>query len=141
MTLNKLTKTLCIYLSLAGIPVACTTTITRTKDPVFHSGMDSIQIDLAKMVTYENINLNGKEISTNGKVATELEVDILNGKGIPADDNEMKKLGKSIAAELKKALKDKNEYDTYKVLFVTRETSGGVIRRTWKGSAFKSEEL
>jgi hypothetical protein len=141
MTLSKFNKAVCIYLFLVMAIVACTTTVTKTKNPVFLLEMDSIQTDLAKIVTCENINLDGEEVNTNGRVTTALEVDILNGKNIPGNDSEMKALGKSIASDLKRALKDKNEYDTYKVLFITKETTGDVTRRNWIGSVFKSEEL
>ena len=50
-------------------------------------------------------------------------------------------LGKQIAIEIKQSLQDKNEYNTYKVLFITKKENDGVTQRTWKGKIFKSEEL
>ena len=120
--------------------MACNLTVTKTKNPVFLGGMDNIQIDMNKILTFEHVSLVGKETDKNGKLSSELEVDIINGKNIPVDDNEMKKLGNSIASSLKNALKDRNEYDTYKVLFVSQEVSNGVTKRDWKGFVFKAEE-
>jgi hypothetical protein len=132
---------ICIgFLSMA-FAMACTLTVSKTKPPVFLAGMDSIQIDMNKMLSFQHISLVGRETDKNGKLSSELEVDIINGKNIPADENERKKLGNSIAAALMNALKDKNEYDSYKVLFVTLEIAGGVTKRDWKGYVFKTEEL
>jgi hypothetical protein len=141
MNVRGIDKMMSICLLLTLLFIGCTTTITKSKNPLFIPGTDSIQSQLARLVSCENINLDGKETTTNGKRNTELEVDILNGQHIPADDIQMKALGKSIAVVLKQALQDKNEYDTYKVLFVTREKSGGIIKRNWRGDVFKSEEL
>jgi hypothetical protein len=132
---------ICICLFLVGFAVACTMTVTKTKNPIFLVGMDSIRIDMNKILAFEHIGLVGRETDKNGKLSSELEVDIINGKNIPGDDSAMRILGNSIASDLKKALKDKNEYDTYKVLFVIQEMANGTTKRSWKGDVFKSEEL
>lgn len=121
--------------------ISCTTTITKTKSPAFNKSMDSLQSDLNKLVPCQGINIDGKEIIINGKPAAELEIDITNGQNIPADENQMNNLGKQIASKIKEALQDKEEYQTYKVLFITKTEKGGVTSRTWKGKVFKSEEL
>jgi hypothetical protein len=96
---------------------------------------------LHKIVQCENIGVYGREITTNGKSSSELEISIINGKNIPADDTEMKALGKTIATDIKKSLKDQNEYNEYTVLFVTQVKDGVETKRTWRGNNFKSEEL
>ncbi|HEY4206249.1 MAG TPA: hypothetical protein VGM31_05545 [Puia sp.] len=53
----------------------------------------------------------------------------------------MKALAHSIGFEVKRYLKDKNEFDNYSVLFVKLEQSSAVTKRTWKGYKFKSTEL
>ena len=86
-------------------------------------------------------DLDGKEITSNEKVSSELEIDITNGQNIPTDEKQMNDLGKQIAVVVKQALQDKSEYNTYNVLFVTKKEDAGVTQRTWKGKVFKSEEL
>jgi hypothetical protein len=120
---------------------SCTTTITKSKSPLFAVQTDTLTLGLNKMVTCENINLDGREITTNGKPASELEVDIMNGKNIPADNDQMRVLAKRIADYLKRALRDPREYDSYKVLFVTKTMTNGVTTRSWVGVAFKLNEL
>ena len=79
---------------------------------------EQLQKELNQLVSCENINLDGKETKTNGVINSELEIDIVNGKDIPADDDQMISLGKLIASDLKRSLKDQTQYNTYKVLFV-----------------------
>lgn len=121
--------------------VSCTITSTKEKKPILSETGDSIQESLAKIVKSENINIDGAEISTNGKVTSELEIDIINGMNIPINENEMNDLGRKIAVIIKDALKDKNEYDTYKVLFVTKKVNGSVEESTSQGKIFSSGEL
>ena len=141
MTLRKMTKTLSLVTLVTLLIIGCTTTTTKTKNPVFSKSTDSLQVDLNKLVSCEGVNLDGKEITTNGKINTELEIDITNGQNVPTDENQMNALAKQIAVEIKEALQDKTEYQTYKVLFITKTESAGVTSRTWKGKIFKSEEL
>jgi len=141
ITLTKMTKALSFVTLATLIVVGCTTTTTKTKNSVFSKSTDSLQVDLNKLVSCQGINLDGKEITTNGKITTELEIDITNGQNIPADENQMNALGKQIATGIKEALQDKTEYQTYKVLFIAKTESAGVTSRTWKGKIFKSEEL
>jgi hypothetical protein len=134
-------KTLSLIFLATILIVGCTFTTTTIKNPTFSASTDSIQADLNKLVTCENINLEGKEFTSNGKKSSELEIDITNGKDIPADENQMIELGKKIANVVKGALQDKNEFDSYKVLFVSKKESRGVTQRNWKGKSFKSQEL
>jgi hypothetical protein len=110
------------------------------KDPIF---IDSgkVEKELTSMVRAEHINLSGKEITSNGKTSTELEVAITNGTNVPKGDNERKSFEKSIAASVKNNLKDLNAYEKYTVLFVTKETSGAVTKRNWVGDVFSVKEL
>ena len=63
-------------------------------------------------------------------MSSDLEIDIINGQNISADENQMIDLGKQIAKEIKQSLQDKNEYGTYKVLFITKKENDGVTQRT-----------
>ena len=121
--------------------IGCTMTTTKKKNPVFSKSIESLQFDINKLVIDEGVNLKGKEINTNGKINSELEIDINNAEDIPTDQNQMDALGKQIAVVIKAALQDKSEYQTYKVLFITKTENAGATNRTWKGKTFKSEEL
>lgn len=120
---------------------SCTSTITSSKAPVFRLDDTTMQKDIAKLISCENINVYGTEINTNGKISSDLEISIVNGKSVPADQDQMIALAKTIAMYIKKALKDKNEYTEYKVLFVVQRDNNGVTTRNWTGKVFKTEEL
>lgn len=141
MTNTKMTKIISLVLLMPLIIASCTLTTTKTKDPLFSKSTDSLQVDLNKIVSCEAINLDGEEISTNGTASTELEIDITNGRNIPSGENQMKDLEKQIAVKVKQALRDRNEYNTYKVLFVTKKENAGITETTSDGRIFKSEEL
>jgi hypothetical protein len=129
-----------LFICFAALLASCTITSTKTKDPVF-TDMKKVQQELTGLVTAENINLDGKEITTNKKTRSELEISITNGQNIPTSEDDRKTLGKSIATVVKSNLKNPNEFDTYKVLFVTKVESEGVTKRNWVGNTFSSTEL
>jgi uncharacterized protein involved in exopolysaccharide biosynthesis len=141
MTFITTTKAFALITSVTLLFVGCSMTTTKTKNPVFSKPTDSLQVDLNKLVSCQSFNLDGKEITTNGKISTELEIDITNSQNTPDDENQMNALGKQIAAKIKEALQDKTAYQTYKVLFITKTENSGMTSRTWKGKIFKSEEL
>jgi hypothetical protein len=141
MPIFRLKQIATICVPLLFLLLACTTTITRTKNPVFAAPIDSLQARLNGLMIFKHINLDGKEVTTNGKRSTQLEIDVLGGKDVPEDNGRMKTLAHSLAVEVKEALKDKNEYDNYTVLFVKVDSSSSVTTRSWKGDTFKSAEL
>ena len=130
-----------IGLVLLLLFAACTTTITKTKNPEFGIPMDSLAGQINGLVTSQHVNLDGKQITTNGKDSSALEVDIINGRDIPQDDDHMKALGRSIAVDVHNALKDKNEYRAFLVLFVKVDSGSAVTKRSWSGFAYPAVEL
>ena len=120
---------------------ACTTTITRTKNPEFGISLDSLGGQINGLVTSQHVNLDGKQITTNGKDSSVLEVDIINGRGIPADDSHMKTLGRSIAADVHNALKDKNQFKAFVVLFVKVDTGSAVTKKSWEGFTYPTSQF
>src|SRR5437762_3423121 len=118
MLLSKKVKTCLTIFCAATSITSCTLTTTKTKNPVFNVTTDQVQNDLNKLVSCESINLDGREINKNGKANSELEIDIINGQNIPGDESQMISLGKLIASDIKRSLKDQKQYNTYNVLFV-----------------------
>lgn len=134
-------KALVACCSIALFAIACTITTTKTKNPTFSVTTDSLQLELNKIVSCESIAINGTEITRNKKTSYELEIGILNGNDIPSDQNEMIELGKQIAKTIKNGLQNKNEFDIYKVLFISRSENGGFTRQESRSKEFKSAEL
>jgi hypothetical protein len=131
----------CVLLTL--LP-ACTFTTKRTKIPQFTSSTDSLNSlgrQIGQFVSCEHINLDGNEITANGKTSSELEIDIINGKNVPADTARMRSLGESIASVVRSGLQDVDEYDSYQVLFMTVESTSVGTKRKWTGMTYKAEEL
>lgn len=125
---------------LVIMATSCSITTTKIKDPVFNDN-NKAEKELISFVHAEHMNLNGKEITTNKRTVSELEIGVINGSDIPVNAEERKALEKSIAKCIKRNLKDLNEFDTYKVLFVTSVESGGVTTRNSTGDVFNSTEL
>lgn len=141
MNFKMIVKALGLIVVVTLLNVSCIRTLTNIKNPMFSKTIDSLQLDLNKLVTCETINLNGKETDTDGKITSELTVNIINGHDIPDDEHQMNSLAKQIAMVLKESLQKGVDFQTYNVLFVTKKESAGVTRNSWKGKVFQSDEL
>jgi len=115
-------------------------TTTRVKTPVINN-MNQLRIELADLITAENINLNGKEITTNGKSVSELEVKVVNGRGLPSTDELRKALGRLLAKHVKLHLKDTSQFNNYKTTFASQQTKSGVTKSNWISYTYSSWEL
>ena len=126
---------------LMYLSCSCTFTSTKSKTPNFKVESTKMLENLKTLVTCENVNVNGTEKKTNDQVSSELEIRIINGSNIPSDDNKLKSLGKSIDSLFKQELSNVNDFNTFKVFFVIKQSNGAVTSSSYKGFTFKSEEL
>ena len=131
---------LLLFISVITSLISCTFTTTKSIDPIF-SDTSTIRSELRRTISAENINLDGKQITTDGKLTTEMDINIINGKDVPTNEAEIKNLGKSIAEIIKNNLKNKDQFETYKVLFVSVVQTGFTTKRHWVGHVFNSKEL
>lgn len=129
-----------LLICLTAILSACITTTTKVKNPEF-TDQAKVESELMTLIKAEHININGKEITTNNKTSTELEVSIINGQNIPASNDQQKALEKSIAVCIKKNLRTPNAFDSYKVLLVKKTESNGVKSQNFTGNTFNVSEL
>ncbi len=88
------------------------------------------------------INLHElKKITSNKKVNSELTVNLINPQALPNDTVERNRIGKQIFILLKQLLKNPNEFDSYKVLFVNRAIDGAVTKSNYTGKTYNSKDL
>lgn len=103
--------------------------------------LDSISRDINSIIFAPESNVNGKQISSNGKTLTELIFNHINPNDLPTDTTEQKILGQHIATLLKHALKDPNSFTDYKVLFTRKVTDGSTTKSNYAGYSYKSSAL
>ncbi|HTD99209.1 MAG TPA: hypothetical protein VK668_07960 [Mucilaginibacter sp.] len=90
---------------------------------------------------FEEIQIQEKKSSGSGGNLTTLTVKLYNGKNLPADTVEVKKLGREIAGEIKPVLTDAGEINSYIVLFCTRVIDGNTTNTNYNGYEYSSKEL
>jgi cell division protein ZapA (FtsZ GTPase activity inhibitor) len=120
---------------------SCTYTTKKVKNPEFKIALAEVASNLKTLVSFEHVNINGTEISTNGKISSKLAVQILNGVNIPTDNVELKAFLRPIAHQFKQELKNQNDFNTFEIVFVTKSVDGAMARTDSRGAIFKAEEL
>jgi hypothetical protein len=129
-----------VFLSLAILLASCKFTRTKNKIPAFKN-MNELKIELSKVISAENVNVNGKEVTTNGKTAFELEISITNAQRVPEADELKRVLGKWVAKVVKSHLKDTSEYGVYKVLFIDKQANNEATKQNLASYNYVYEEL
>ena len=137
---TKKMKKFILFSFLAFLIAGCTFTTTRPRQPVF-GDINKVEQELNRMVSAENINIAGKEITRNKETNAEIEVSIINGSNIPSNDEERKALGRSIGGVIKRNLQDQSQFDTYQILFVEKRGNGAVRETNYVGNIFSEKEL
>ncbi|RZJ67083.1 MAG: hypothetical protein EOO50_07415 [Flavobacterium sp.] len=65
--------------------------------------------------------MKGKESKSGKETISSLEFSVINPKNLPEDPHTVGELAKSVASLLKKSLKDANQYDVYRIVFVSSD--------------------
>jgi len=114
---------------------------TQTFDPNFKTEQ-SPQLDSIKAkYSFEDLQVQGKKSSGSGGDHTNLTIKLINGKGVPGNDDEITVLAKQVAIFTKGMLKDPKQFESYTVLFVTKTVDGSVTSSKWVGHEFKPGEI
>ena len=120
---------------------SCNFTTTKPRNPQFIIDINLVGKKLDSLIACENFNINGTEITTNKKSTSEIQIGTINCQDVPQNNDEMMGLAAKIASEIKKHLKDPTQYDTYKVLFITKKKDGIVTKTNSKSYVFDSKDL
>jgi len=114
-------------------------TYTQTFQPQFNDNQTAIVDSINAKYSFENIN--GKKTSGSGGNHSTLTVKFINGKNIPTNDDSVTVITKALALQIKKTLKDPQQFDSYTILFVTRTVDGSTTTEKNFGHEFKATEL
>jgi chemotaxis receptor (MCP) glutamine deamidase CheD len=135
----KLTLCLLILVFSAACFSGCTS--TQTYMPELNANQKVIADSITSKYGFENIEITGKKMSGSGGNHTILTVKLINGKNIPEDDNKQAVIAKPLAQQIRKALKNPNEFESYTIMFVTRTVDGSTTSEKYTGHEFKTSEL
>ncbi len=108
---------LLLLIGVISMLVGCTFTTMTPNYPQFTVQPASISADIGSLIPTEHVKLAGSKVKTNGQTTSELAITVINAVNPPKDGDQYEKLAEEIAQVLKHALKDPNQYDTYKVIF------------------------
>ena len=131
--------TLTLALIICWLP-SCTFNTKTINNPVLNKhGKKIIYYELKDLILPdEQLNFTGYSVTSGNKTTSELEIRITNAERLPQNKDELRSISIKISQAFKLALKDKKQYQTYKVKFVTRKDQGrtATIATTIKATEF-----
>ena len=117
----KYIQSVLIILLLAG----CEMTTSRSVPPEYTDAA-RVEATLREFVAdAEEISIDGRSITKNGRNKRQLEVSFTNSKSIPKEADKREALARAIAQSVKQHLKNKNAYQTIDIQFVS--TKGDLL--------------
>ena len=132
----------CIKFILLIFPfAACHYSTTSIKNPTFRASTDSLGESIMKLVACQKINLDGKEINTDGRARTALNIEILNPGNLSSNTDSLHTLGKEIAVVIKGGLTDPKSFEVLNVIFINQKTTGGMSVSSNRGFEYQTDTL
>ena len=121
---------------------SCSTTSSEENHPIFSATAINVHQSVDSIIHFETINISGYRTDYGNKSQSEIFVKIVNGEGLPADENKRKTMSKTIAVTVKHALKNENQYDLYFIFFETKVVNDNATKRKVVGrETFRLDEL
>ena len=114
---------------------------SQTFSPEFKTEQSPRLDSIRAKYSVEDLQVQGKKSSGSGGNHTNLTIKLINGKGVPGNDDEITVLAKQVAIFTKGMLKDPKQFESYTVLFVTKTVDGSVTSSKWVGHEFKPGEI
>lgn len=106
-----------LLILLAG----CEVNTSRSVPPEF-SDATQVETTLREFVKdAEEISIDGRSITENGRNTRQLEVTFTNSKSIPKEADKREALARAIAQSVKQHLKNKKTYHTIDIQFVSKK--------------------
>jgi hypothetical protein len=130
-----------LVLTFLLLALSCTFTSIKPNTPDFITDQKTIATDIKRLIDPQEISLSGSDLKTQGQSTSELAITLINAENPPKVQDQFSHLAKEIAQLLKRSLKNENQYDRYKIIFLFEKTSGIVTKSKSAEFYFKSSEL
>ncbi|HBD25783.1 hypothetical protein [Flavobacterium sp.] len=89
---------------------------------------ETILTELKSIGNFEKVAINGSVISSGNDITDILVVQLLNGKEINGDKNQMLEIGKQVMKLTINSIENENEYDKFQVVFIQQAKKGMVTK-------------
>ena len=89
---------------------------------------ETILTELKSIGDFEKVAINGSLISSGNDRTDILVVQLLNGKEINGDKNQMLEIGKQVMKLTINSIENENEYDKFQVVFIQQAKKGMVTK-------------
>lgn len=119
----------------------CKFTTTDAFVPELKTNDKTLQQELGVFLVWEHINYNGYEKTANGASSKELVVEVINGRNIPEDSDELETIAKRIANVFKSNLKSPSVFKTWSVSFVEKQEDAFTSSSQSRSLSFTPDEL
>lgn len=111
------------------------------KEAKFERDIEEVRSDLKALKNFDDTGIKWMAISTNSKTTHLLKVQLLNGKELSEDDQEMRELGKEVMKIVINSIENESDYDTFQVVFIQKTGIGPLSSGSSRPFTYQLEDL
>ena len=127
--------------AIAAFLWICGCNYTKTYTPEFNGKQAAVLDSINSKYSFEDVAIIGKKTSGSGGDHNVLTIRFVNGRNLPADDDQLVALAKQLAKLVKSTLKNPKEIESYTVFFDTKTVDGNTTTTKYSGHEFKPGEI
>ena len=102
--------------------VSCS--IPKAIEPKFEKNNQEVLKELQSIRNFEKVAVNGSAFSHGSENTDILVVQLINGKDINGEKNQMQQIGKQAMKFVINSIKNENDYDKFQVVFIKQAKKG-----------------
>jgi hypothetical protein len=126
---------------IATLLVLQSCSLPEVKQARFQKDAKEVINELKSLKDFEDAGIKWSARSFDNKTTNILIVQLLNGKNLSDDNEELRKLGKEAMQMVNSSIENENDYDKFQVVFVQKSNTGPVSTSFTKPFEYSLDDL
>lgn len=128
-------------LSIAAVVMSQSCSLPEINEAKFQKDTKEVINELKSLKDFEDAGIKWSARSFDNKTTNILIVELLNGKGLSDNQNELRDLGKKALQVVNNAIENEKDYDKFQVVFIQKASTGPLTTSFTSPFEYSLDEL
>lgn len=128
-------------LVIAALFVSQGCSLPEVKEAKFQKDTNEVIEELKSLSDFEDAGIRWSASSFDDKTTNILIVQLLNGKGLSDNEEELRDLGREAMRIVNGSIENETDYDKFQVVFVRQDSAGPATKSVTKPFEYSLDEL
>lgn len=134
-------KTILSMLSIAAVLMCQRCSLPEVKEAKFQKDTKEVINELKSLKDFEDAGIKWSARSFDNKTTNILIVELLNGKGLSDNQDQLRDLGKKALQVVNNAIENEKDYDKFQVVFIQKASTGLLTTSFTRPFEYSLDEL